>query len=213
MRVAQVVYDDLTWDTVTTSFETLFDSAYSVSVFSRYGERPEQVWLKFRADDARLHDSLGTALAGAARATVELHPIRSMSAEATTAQLGQPGRWDERLPHFRAAFQPSAGEEIQTEFFVDLRDGAAALEALRGIAPALDDVLLVSEIRTVAADALWMSPTYGRHSAAFHFTWRRDPPPSIGQSASSRCAWPLCASASLGKGLPSIGVRCRRVGL
>jgi xylitol oxidase len=35
-------------------------------------------------------------------------------------------------------------------------------------------VLQISEIRTIAADDLWLSPAYGRESAAFHFTWVAD---------------------------------------
>jgi xylitol oxidase len=34
----------------------------------------------------------------------------------------------------------------------------------------------VSEIRTIAADTLWMSPQYGQATVAIHFTWRRDQP-------------------------------------
>ena len=35
-------------------------------------------------------------------------------------------------------------------------------------------VLQVSEIRTVAADELWLSPAYRRDSVAVHFTWVND---------------------------------------
>jgi alditol oxidase len=35
-------------------------------------------------------------------------------------------------------------------------------------------VVQVSEIRTVAADDRWLSPAYGRDSAALHFTWVPD---------------------------------------
>ena len=35
-------------------------------------------------------------------------------------------------------------------------------------------VLLVSEIRTVAADDLWMSPQYGQDTVGIHFTWKRE---------------------------------------
>jgi xylitol oxidase len=36
--------------------------------------------------------------------------------------------------------------------------------------------LLISEIRTIAADELWMSPAYKRDSVAIHFTWKQDWP-------------------------------------
>ena len=35
-------------------------------------------------------------------------------------------------------------------------------------------MLQVSEIRTVAADQLWMSPQYGCDTVGLHFTWTRD---------------------------------------
>ncbi len=35
-------------------------------------------------------------------------------------------------------------------------------------------VLLVSELRTVAADELWLSPNYRRDSFVLHFTWVDD---------------------------------------
>ena len=37
-------------------------------------------------------------------------------------------------------------------------------------------MLVVSEVRTVAADDLWLSPAYGRDSLALHFTWAPDQP-------------------------------------
>jgi alditol oxidase len=35
-------------------------------------------------------------------------------------------------------------------------------------------VLQVSEIRTVASDDLWLSPSYQRDTVALHFTWIKD---------------------------------------
>jgi xylitol oxidase len=91
-----------------------------------------------------------------------------------TEQLGVPGPWHERLPHFRPDFTPSSGQELQSEFFLP-RDGApAAIEAMRGLGDLLAPVLQISEIRTIAADDLWLSPAYGRESVAFHFTWIED---------------------------------------
>jgi xylitol oxidase len=88
--------------------------------------------------------------------------------------LGLPGRWSDRMPHFKMGFTPSSGDELQSELFVDRGDALAAIEALRGQAAELAPSLLVSEIRTVASDDLWMSPHHQRDTVAFHFTWRRD---------------------------------------
>jgi xylitol oxidase len=84
------------------------------------------------------------------------------------------GPWSQRLPHFRADAVPSNGNEIQTEFFVPMSQGAAALEAVRGLRRRLARVLLVSEIRAIAADDLWLSGASGRPTLALNFTWRHD---------------------------------------
>ena len=53
------------------------------------------------------------------------------------------------------------------------RDAVAAIEAVPAIArDAPTAAAQVSEIRTVAADRLWMSPQYGRDTVAVHFTWK-----------------------------------------
>jgi xylitol oxidase len=91
-----------------------------------------------------------------------------------TPQLGSPGPWSQRLPHFRMGFTPSSGEEIQSEYHVARGDAVAALEALRACSKTFRPLLLVSEIRTVAADDLWLSPQYRQDTVAIHFTWRPD---------------------------------------
>jgi len=40
----------------------------------------------------------------------------------------------------------------------------------------LAPLLLISEVRTIAADTLWMSPCYRQTCAAIHFTWKQDWP-------------------------------------
>jgi xylitol oxidase len=91
-----------------------------------------------------------------------------------TEQLGVAGPWQERLPHFRLAFTPSNGEEIQSEFLMDRRHAVAAMQAVRAIGESLAPVLQISEIRTMKADALWLSGAFGADTVAFHFTWLRD---------------------------------------
>ena len=70
---------------------------------------------------------------------------------------------------------PSHGDELQTEYLVPREDAVDALDAVAGVADRIAPLLLVSELRTVAADDLWLSPAYGRDSLAVHFTWRADP--------------------------------------
>ena len=50
----------------------------------------------------------------------------------------------------------------------------------------LPDAVFVSELRTIAADQLWLSPMRDRASFAVHFTWHPDPRPSAPRCASSR---------------------------
>ncbi len=53
------------------------------------------------------------------------------------------------------------------------RHAVAAIQALRALADVIRPVLQVSEIRTVAADRLWMSPQYRQDTVGIHFTWQR----------------------------------------
>ena len=102
-----------------------------------------------------------------------MHPTAGHDAHAVTEQLGVPGPWHERLPHFRAsAAVPSNGDEQQSEYLLPREHGPAALERVHHLG--LDDLLLSLEIRTVAADGLWLSPCHGRASVGVHFTWRND---------------------------------------
>jgi xylitol oxidase len=132
------------------------------------------VWLKARLDSADGSQAPSQELFGARLADRDVHPIRGLSADACTPQLGRPGPWHERLPHFRFDHTPSAGDELQTEYLVDRADAVAALRAVEGIRARLAPLVLVSEIRTVAADELWLSPAYRRDSVAIHFTWKPD---------------------------------------
>lgn len=171
--VRQDVFEDLPVDAFVAHFESLASEADSVSFFTEWTDAGiDQVWFKRRvADDAfEPPDDLH----GATRATIERHPIRRMPPDACTGQLGIAGPWHERLPHFRMDHMPSSGDEIQSEYFVARSDGVAAFLALHAIRRHLARVIQVSEVRTIAADDLWLSPASGRPSVAFHFTWKPD---------------------------------------
>ena len=96
------------------------------------------------------------------------------SATGCTPQRGVPGPWSDRLPHFRLEFTPSHGAEIQSEYFVARDRAAEAIAAMRAVGPPLHGLLQVAELRTMAADELWLSPQHGRATLGIHFTWRRD---------------------------------------
>ncbi|MFF6812378.1 D-arabinono-1,4-lactone oxidase [Streptomyces sp. NPDC012403] len=151
------------------TFEAVMSAAYSVSLFTDWrapGFR--QVWLKRRTDQP-LPD-----FPWAAPATEKMHPVPGMPAVNCTEQFGVPGPWHERLPHFRAEFTPSSGAELQSEYLMPRESAVAALHALDGIRETVAPVLQTCEVRTVAADDQWLSPSYGRDTVAVHFTWIED---------------------------------------
>ncbi len=166
------MFEGLSWKALSDHFDEITSCGYSVSIFTRWGQSHEQVWVKSRTDQA---ERVGDDLFGAVVATVDRHPIVELDATSCTPQLGRPGLWSERLPHFRMGFTPSSGQEIQSEYLLPRRHALAAIEAVRALADKIQPILLVSEMRRVAADRLWMSTSYEQDSLAIHFTWKREP--------------------------------------
>lgn len=169
--VAQTVLDHLEEAEVAGRLAEILAAAYSVSVFTDWADHLE-IWVKEQIGRTDAWD--GAVLWGGRAADGPRHPVPGMAVESTTDQLGVPGPWDERLPHFRAGFTPSAGAELQSEFFVPIARVTDAWAALSQIRDRIAPVLQVSEVRAVAPDDLWLSPTGGLLSAAFHFTWQPD---------------------------------------
>jgi xylitol oxidase len=172
--VRQDVWLDLPFDAYVRNLDEIMAGGHSVSGFTswRQPDLIDQVWVKSRTDGAAPAD-LGRW--GARRATEEQHPVPGQDATASTQQEGVPGPWHERLPHFRLAFTPSRGDELQSEWFVAREQAVEAITAVRAVADRFVDALFVSELRTVAADQLWLSPMRDRASFGLHFTWRPDP--------------------------------------
>jgi xylitol oxidase len=167
--VRQTVYRDLPWATLAERFNDVTSAGYSVSLFTHYERDVEQVWVKTKGAAADTHHDLGIATA-----TATMHMLKGGAPEAITEQGGKRGPWLERLPHFRMAFTPSRGDELQSEYFVHRRHALEAIEALRALAPSFRSILQVGEIRTIAQDDLWLSGSFERPTVAFHFTWLRD---------------------------------------
>jgi xylitol oxidase len=174
--IRQYVYENLPHEQLYEHLTDIFASAYSVSLFTDWrSPRIRQVWLKQRAGE---HDppTPGTRWYGALAADGPRHPVPGLPAANSTQQLGVPGPWHERLPHFRLDFTPSAGDELQSEYLLPQQPAAGALRAIASIGDRVAPVLRISEIRTVAADDLWLSPSYRQDSMAIHFTWINDVP-------------------------------------
>ena len=170
----QDVYLDLDMAQVRDHFEDIVSAGYSVSLFTDWQKgRVNEVWIKRRVEKG----TPGTAAPefyGAKAATANVHPIVELSAENCTPQMGVPGPWYERLPHFRMGFTPSSGKELQSEYFVPRRNAVEAIQAVERLHERVSPHLMITELRTIDADELWMSPCYRRPSLAIHFTWKQD---------------------------------------
>jgi alditol oxidase len=172
----QYVYENLSLRALKEHFDAIESSAYSVSLFTDWqDERINEVWLKSRVESGQALDAKEEFF-GAKRATKNLHPIAELSAENCTEQMGVPGPWYERLPHFRMGFTPSAGKELQSEYFVPRKNAVDAILAVERLRDQIKPHLMISEIRTIAADQLWLSPCYQQASVTIHFTWKQDWP-------------------------------------
>jgi xylitol oxidase len=164
------VYDGLPLDRLTADLDLVLSSGYSVSVFWDWRGKDTQVWRRLDPADAPPpQEWLGARAADGPR-----HPIPGLPGTMCTEQLGVVGPWHARLPHFRLEFTPSSGEELQSEWFVDRTDAAAALESLADLRERIAPVLQITEVRAIAADRLWLSPSAGRDTVALHFTWIAD---------------------------------------
>jgi alditol oxidase len=173
-EVAQEVYEGLSLERLRGEFDAIVGAAYSVSLFTDWtGPSFHQLWVKTRLDPATPAARPAERF-GARRAEGPLHPIPGFSSAACTEQGSRRGAWHERLPHFRLDHTPSAGAELQSEYLVDRTHGVDALEGLMGLRRRLAPLVQVTEVRTVAADELWLSPAYRRPSVAIHFTWVPD---------------------------------------
>lgn len=175
-QVRQYVYENLPLHQMQAHFDAIQSSGYSVSLFTDWQkQRLNEVWIKSRVGDGPAF-AAPAEFFGATLATRNLHPIAELSAENCTAQMGVPGPWYERLPHFRMGFTPSAGKELQTEYLLPRRNAVDAILAVERLRDQITPHLLISEIRTIAGDDLWMSSAYQRPSVAIHFTWKQDWP-------------------------------------
>ncbi|RLK52427.1 FAD-binding protein [Microbacterium telephonicum] len=208
-EVRQHVFDGGRWDAVLGDLDAVTAAGDSVSMFTTWADADalDQVWVKSRTgrEAPDLH-RIGARPAGERR-----HPIPGVDPEPCTGQFGVPGPWFDRLPHFRLAFTPSVGVELQSEYLVARGDAVQAIEALRRLAPRIAPLLHVCEVRTMAADGLWLSPASGRDTVGLHFTWRPDEPAVRALLPAIEAALPESARAHWGKisTMPGDEVRAR----
>ena len=169
--VSQEVYENLPMAQLAGNFDAIMSAGYSVSLFTDWQKgRISEVWVKRRVEE-KAADLTRYGATGASR---NLHPIIELSSENCTEQMGVPGPWFDRLPHFRMGFTPSSGKELQAEYFVPRGNAVDAILAIERLRDRITPHLFISEIRTIDADELWLSPCYKRPSVAIHFTWKPD---------------------------------------
>ncbi len=171
-QVRQVVYQNLSFHEFYQYYDEIYASAYSVSLFTDWQEeRFNQVWLKQTITEQDAVE-LNTDFYGAELANVNLHPISGHGAEHCTEQLGVLGPWHDRLAHFKMNFTPSSGKELQSEYILSRHHISDAMKKLNGLRDEIAPLLLVSELRSIKADDLWMSMNYKQDSIGIHFTWK-----------------------------------------
>lgn len=175
-KMRQYVYEHMPMAQLKDNFEEIESAGYSVSLFTDWqSDTINEVWIKSKVTDGNKF-SAGDNFFGAKAATKNMHPIAALPAENCTEQMGVPGAWFERLPHFKMGFTPSSGVELQAEYFVPRKHAVEAIQAIARLGKQTGPYLFISEIRTIDADDYWMSPCYRQPSVTIHFTWKQDWP-------------------------------------
>jgi xylitol oxidase len=171
-NMKQVVYRNLPMNELKNNFNNIESSGYSVSLFTNWNNKNiNEVWIKSRAEG---DTAIAPDFFGAKAASQNMHPVEDQSAETCTEQMGVPGPWFERLPHFKMGFKPSTGKELQAEYFVPIEHAYEAIMAMESLHEKTTPHMFISEIRTINADDLWMSPCYKQSCIAIHTTWKQE---------------------------------------
>ncbi|MEZ4903645.1 MAG: FAD-binding protein [Spirosomataceae bacterium] len=171
-RMKQVVYQNMQMSALEKDFEAIMSSGYSVSLFTDWTNKNiSEVWIKSKSEAMT---AIAPTFYGATLATKNLHPIEALDAINCTEQMGVEGPWYDRMPHFKMGFTPSSGKELQSEFFIDFQYAYQGMMAIEKLHEQVSPHLMITEIRAIAADDLWMSPFYKKTCVAFHFTWKQE---------------------------------------
>jgi xylitol oxidase len=170
----QQVFVKLPLDQLKDHFLEIVSAGYSVSLFTDWqSDSMNEVWIKDKVNPEIAYRGMSEFF-GAKAAIKDLHPIIELSAENCTPQMGKPGPWYERMPHFKMGFTPSSGKELQSEYFVPKQHAVEAILAIQKMGKQIGPHLFITEIRTIAADTLWLSPCRNQDSVTIHFTWKQE---------------------------------------
>ena len=106
-EVSQRVYEGLPLEVLDDYFAEIMASGYSVSMFTDWrAPRLTQLWIKSLPTTGPGHR--GRAVVHRDARPGRAQPGARPAGRNCTAQLGVPGPWFERLPHFKPQFTPSA---------------------------------------------------------------------------------------------------------
>jgi xylitol oxidase len=170
----QQVFVKMPMERLKDHFNEIVSAGYSVSLFTDWqSDFINEVWIKEKVNPEIEYRGMEEFYGGKA-AIKDLHPILEISAENCTPQMGKPGPWYERLPHFKMGFTPSSGKELQSEYFVSKSNAVEAIFAIKSLGKQIGPHLFITEIRTIAADTFWLSPCRNQDSVAIHFTWKQE---------------------------------------
>ncbi len=170
----QDVYENLPLAQLEEHFDEIESSAYSISLFTDWQHGSfSQVWFKRRIMEGAAFEPQRESF-GATLATGQRHPLAAMPVKNCTQQMGIPGPWYQRMPHFRMEFTPSSGDELQSEYLVPRQHAYEAFSVVDRLRDKVAQLLQIAEVRTIAADDLWMSPCYKQPCVGLHFTWQKD---------------------------------------
>jgi len=162
-EMRQDAFADLPWERLGGDLDAVMSAGYSVSVMTMWSAaNATRVWVKTRIGDA-------------AAAPLGLAPSSPLPNHmpGLTPFGGVPGPWPERLPHFRPDVEPGVVGHLQSEYLLPRARAPEAFALLRSIGAQIDPHLLLSEIRSMRGDTLWLSPAFGGPTIGLHFSWQR----------------------------------------
>ena len=173
-EIRQDAFEGLPWRTVLSDFDAVMSAGYSVSLMTSWsGPTVTRLWIKTRLVDGAQETVSGSHLD--ATPTAYPSPVATPEVMQRLNPFGAPGPWSERLPHFRPEVVPGPAGHLQSEYMVPRSNARAAIAKLRSMGDRIDRHLWATEIRSMAGDTLWLSPSYGDDRVGIHFSWRREP--------------------------------------
>ena len=175
--IQQHAYKQLPLKNLDASFDAIMATGYSVSLFPTWQEDyVESFWVKRQVVEEIQAPAILFDAHLAAEGELWDDPRWINPPDRHWTEMGTAGPWHERLPHFVLDDAQAEGDELQSEYFIARDNAVAAIKVVAGLRRQMASILAISEIRTVAADKLWLSTAYGHDVVAIHFNWLKDWP-------------------------------------